>query len=117
MDKITIRDIAVWFRVGVTEEERSHPQQLLIAVELFFDFTPASQTDDLIRTIDYFDVAQRLPRWGENRNWKLIEKLAVDLAEWLLHEFRPQKVTVEVKKRALPDADYVSARVSRPDGC
>ncbi len=113
MSKITIADLEVFYSVGVTEEERAQPQRLLLYIELAFDFTGAAAGDRLNRTIDYFAVCQRLLNYGHNRSWRLIEKLAVNLAEMLLSEFHPEAVNVEVKKFAIPQARYVSATWSQ----
>ena len=64
-------------------------------------------------TIDYFAVSQRLLKFGEGRSWKLIEKLAADIADMILSEFKPQSVTVEVKKFPIPQARYVSVSLTK----
>lgn len=113
MDKIIICDLEVMFRVGVPEEERALPQRLLLHIELDHDFSAAAQRDDISRTIDYFGVAQRLRELGRERSWKLIETLAVEIAQLLLEEFETLKVSVEVKKFILPETRHVSVRVTR----
>ena len=64
-------------------------------------------------------MSQRLLRFGEGRSWKLIEKLATDIANTILIEFKPAAVTVEVKKFIIPEARYVSVylhkRRSQPE--
>ncbi|HEX4342730.1 MAG TPA: dihydroneopterin aldolase [Verrucomicrobiae bacterium] len=113
MGKITIFDLEVFYKVGVTDEERSKPQRLLISVEMDFDFSAAASSDRLEKTIDYFEVSQRILKHGEERTWKLIEKLATDIADLVLNQFRPQQVTVEVKKFSIPQARYVCANVTK----
>ena len=74
MDTITIRDLAVSYRVGVPDAERSRPQRLLLTIELVGDFATAAANDDLSVTIDYDAVTQRLLHFGEGgHSWKLIE--------------------------------------------
>ena len=114
MDRIVINDLEVFYSVGVTGEERSRPQRLLLTVELFTDLSAAAATDELSRTIDYFAVAQRLLRFGEGRSWRLIETLASEIAALLLADFKPTRVSVEVKKFIIPEARHVSVRVQRP---
>jgi dihydroneopterin aldolase len=46
-------------------------------------------------------------------HWKLIETLAVDIAQMILEEFGPRSVAVEVKKFIIPQARHVSVRVTR----
>jgi dihydroneopterin aldolase len=113
MSKITIVDLEVFFHVGVPDEERMRPQRLLLTVEMNSDFSAAARTDNIAGTIDYFVVAQRLLKFGEGRSWKLIERLAADVAETVLSEFNPKSVTVEVKKFPIPQARYVSTKVTR----
>lgn len=108
MSKISIVDLEVFYCVGVTDEERAKPQRLLLNIEIQFDFTVAAVSDRITKTIDYGAVSERLLNFGEARSWKLIEKLAANIADDILHEYKPQGVTVEVKKFVIPQARYVS---------
>lgn len=111
MKKIIIKDLEVFYRVGVPEEERAQPQRLLITVEMEHDFSEAAKSDDLTKTIDYFAVAQRLLRFGEGRSWKLIEKLASDIAGVVMQEFYASGVAVEIKKFIIPEAQFVAVQL------
>jgi FolB domain-containing protein len=103
----------VFYRVGVPDAERAQPQRLLLTVEMESDFTAAAKSDGIADTIDYFAVTQRLQKFGDGREWKLIEKLAADIAEAVLAEFKPQQVSVEVKKFVIPQAQHVSVSLTR----
>ncbi|MBM3839397.1 MAG: dihydroneopterin aldolase [Verrucomicrobia bacterium] len=113
MDTIIIQDLAVLYRVGAPDAERATPQKLLITVELGCDFSRAAAADDLKHTIDYHAVCNRLLGLGEGRKWKLIETLAVEIAELMLAEFGARTASVEVKKFILPDPRHVAVRVTR----
>ena len=113
MDKINIVDLEVFYRVGVPDLERATPQRLLLTVELGTDFTAAARTDSIAHTIDYFAVTQRLLKFGDGREWKLIEKLATDLADTILAEFKPTTITVEVKKFIIPQTRYISVKLTK----
>ena len=113
MSRISIVDLEVFYCVGVTDAERAKPQRLLVSVDMEFDFTAAALSDRLERTINYFDVAQEILKYGERRSWKLIEKLADNLVDLVLVKFKPQTVTVEVKKFPIPQAAYVSVALTR----
>jgi dihydroneopterin aldolase len=113
MDKIRITDLEVFYQVGVTDEERSKPQRLLLSVEMRHDFTSAISRDDLAETVDYFSVSQRLLKFGEGCHWQLIETLAADIAAMILDEYPPASVTVEVKKFVIAQAAHVSVVVER----
>ncbi|MDB6112255.1 MAG: folB [Pedosphaera sp.] len=108
MSKITITDLEVFYCVGVTDEERAQPQRLLLTVDITFDFSVAAVSDRITKTINYFEVAQMLLKFGEGRSWKLIEKLAANVADAIFNEYNPQAVTVVVKKFPIPQASHVS---------
>lgn len=114
MDIITIRDLEVFYHVGVGNQERAKPQRLLLTTEMELDFTGAAATDDLTNTVDYYAVSQRLLKLGERSSWKLIEKLAADIANMVLTDFKVARVTVEVKKFIIPQTQHVSVRLTRP---
>lgn len=116
MSRINIVDLEVFYQVGVTDEERATPQRLLITVEMDFDFAVAAMSDRVEKTINYFDVAQELLRYGERRSWKLLEKLAVNLADHIMARYKPETVQLEVKKFPIPQARYVSVMVARTRG-
>ena len=111
--KISIVDLEVFYRVGVPDAERAQPQRLLLTVEMASDFSAAARSDGIADTIDYFSVTQRLLKLGDGREWKLIEKLAADIADAILAEFKPQGVSVVVKKFIIPQAKYVSVSLKR----
>jgi 7,8-dihydroneopterin aldolase/epimerase/oxygenase len=113
MSRISIVDLEVFYRVGVPDAERAQPQRLLLTVEMDSDFSAAARSDDIADTIDYFAVTQRLLKFGEGKSWKLIEKLAADIADLVLAEFKPQSVSVEMKKFIIPQARFVSVSLTK----
>lgn len=114
MAKISIVDLEVFYHVGVPDEERAQSQRLLLTVEMETDFSAAVRTDSIASTINYFAVTQQLLNFGVGKEWKLIEKLAADIADMILAEFKPQTVFVEVKKFIIPQARYVSVSLTMP---
>jgi len=68
----------------------------------------AAGLDRLTKTIDYFAVSQRLLKFGDGRNWRLIEKLCTEIADMILDNYEPLSVMVEVKKFIIPQARHVS---------
>ncbi len=114
MNKIIIEDLEVSYHVGVPDEERARPQRLLITVEMEHDFSAAAQSDDLGGTIDYFAVTQRLLGFGKGQSWKLIEKLANDIAELVLKDFHAAAVEVTIKKFIIPQTRFVAVKIRRP---
>jgi len=113
MSHISIIDLEVFCRVGVSDEERAKPQRLLVTVDMDYDFASAAVSDRIGRTIDYHAVSQRLMKFSDRQGWRIIESLATEMAEKILTEFRPESVTVEVKKFAVPETRYVSVTVTK----
>jgi len=114
--KISIVDLEVFFHVGVPDHERATAQRLQLTLELEFDFSAAARSQNLADTIDYHAVCQRLLKFGDGRSWHLIEKLATDIANTILIEFKPAAVTVEVKKFIIPETRYVSVSMTKRHG-
>jgi 7,8-dihydroneopterin aldolase/epimerase/oxygenase len=113
MDTIIIQDLEVFYHVGVPDAERVRSQRLLLTVEMARDFRAAAAADDLTQTIDYFAVSRRLLTLGEGRQWRLIEALAVEIADLILRDYGAMEVMVEVKKFILPETRHVAVRVHR----
>jgi len=110
--KISIVDLEVFYRVGVPAAERAKPQRLLLTVEMKPVSAKAARTDSIADTIDYFAVSRRLLKFGAGKSWKLIEKLAADVCEMILSDFKPQSVRVEVKKFPIREARHVSVSLT-----
>jgi 7,8-dihydroneopterin aldolase/epimerase/oxygenase len=113
MSKITIVDLEVFWRVGVTDAERANPQRLLVTVDMSLDFSSAAVSDRIERTINYQQVADGLLKFGQDRSWKLLEKAANNIADWIMDEFDPQAVMVEIKKFVIPQARFVSVSLGK----
>lgn len=113
MYKITIVDLELNLHVGVPDEERAKPQRVLMTVDMTYDFSSAARTDHITKTIDYFQVAQKLIKFGKERSWKLIEKLASDAGDLVIAEFEAETVTIIVKKFAIPQAAHVSVSLTK----
>jgi FolB domain-containing protein len=111
--KISVVELEVFYRVGVPDAERAQPQRLLLTLELESNFSAAAKSDSIADTIDYYSVTQRLLKFGTGREWQLIEKLAADIADTILAEFKPQAVSVEVKKFILPQARHVAVTLTK----
>ena len=113
MSRIRIIDLEVHYRVGVTDQERAKPQRLLVTVDISLDFSAAAVSDRIERTVNYQTVADELLKFGEDRSWRLLEKLVTNLADRIMLQYAPEEVTVEVKKFSIPQARFVSVSTSR----
>jgi dihydroneopterin aldolase len=113
MAKITIVDLEVFYCVGVSDEERSKPQRLLLTVDMTLDFSSAAVSDRIEKTINYQTVVDELLKFGQGRAWKLVERLVTNVADEVMDAYKPQAVLVEVKKLSIPQARFISVSVGR----
>ena len=103
MAKISIVDLAVSYHVGVPDAERAQPQRLLLTVDMETDFAAVAKSDSIADTINYYAVSQGLLRFGNGREWKLLEKL-VDAKKLKLN--KPTRILLEaacVSPRRAPE--------------
>jgi dihydroneopterin aldolase len=113
-DLIRVIDLEVFASIGVPDEERREPQRLLISLEMSVDsFSHAAGTDNLAWTVNYADVTQHVKNLAAKRSRKLLETLVEEIAVDLLKSFPIRKISVEIKKFILPDAQYVSVKIER----
>src|ERR1035437_6564076 len=112
-DTIEIRRLRVEAVVGVPDEERASAQTLWITVRMVplrgFD----GLDDDIRRTVDYHAVALEIESAAAERPRKLIETLAVELADLLLRRHPLRRVEILVEKQILPQTECVAVRVVR----
>ncbi len=112
-DVIIIKDIEVWCHVGLTNEERSHRQKTLVTLELVRDLSMAARTDQLIHTVDYQRVCEKIKHLALEKSWRLIEAMAGDIIRTVQSNFRLNAVGVEIRKFILPDTAYVGVHLHR----
>jgi len=111
IDRIHIEQLEVFARVGVPDSERAKAQRLSLNVTLWPK--TAEPRDEISDTVNYSEVAESLKQFVSQRDHKLIETLAEKIAAHLLTQFSLRKVEVEVRKFALPNANYVSVTAVR----
>jgi dihydroneopterin aldolase len=93
-DRIVLSGLRARGRHGCLPAERELGQEFVIDVALGLDVRPAAADDDLLRTVDYGALADRLVAVVEGEPVNLIETLAERLAALCLDP--PQVVEVEV---------------------
>jgi 7,8-dihydroneopterin aldolase/epimerase/oxygenase len=112
---VEVRDLRVFGRHGVHEEERERGQEFLFDVEL--DVGARGTTDRLEEAVDYVEVAQSVREVSDARRYALLEALASAVADELERRFRPQRLRVRVRKPEVRPAGLEgtgAATVTRP---
>jgi phosphoglycolate phosphatase len=112
-DEIRIEELELRARVGVPDEERAQPQRLTASLTLQPRNRFGDLGGDLTRTVDYAAICDDLRDFVTDREDKLIETLADNMAEHLLGSFELGRVELELRKYVLPETKYVAVRVAR----
>jgi 7,8-dihydroneopterin aldolase/epimerase/oxygenase len=117
VDRISIRDLRVATRIGVTSAERAEPQVIVITVDLHRDLRGPSRSDDLQDTIDYHAVTVAIAEMVRASEAKLLEHLAEKIATLVIKTAGIESATVEVRKEPPPmeeDVRTVAVTIERP---
>jgi 7,8-dihydroneopterin aldolase/epimerase/oxygenase len=101
-DKIAIRGLTAYAHHGVYAFERRQGQTFKCDAVLEVDIAPAAASDDLSRTVNYAELAQRLYGALSSEPVDLLETLAQRLADVCLAYELVDAVEITVHK---PEAD------------
>ncbi len=112
-DEIRISALRLTTHIGVPEEERATSQVLEADVTLRIAGRFEAMNDEISATIDYAAVAARLQELAAERPRRLIETLAAEMAACVMEEFQAVGVSIDLRKRILPDTDHVAVRLVR----
>jgi dihydroneopterin aldolase len=111
--QIEIRRLKVSTFIGVPDEERAVPQELLVTVRITVATGFAEMADEISRTLDYAALAVELQQLAAARPRRLIETLAADVAARVLDFQEAVSVEVMVEKFILPDTECVAVHLRR----
>ena len=101
-DRITVRGITAHAHHGVYDWEREKGQTFRVDAVLELDTAPAAAGDDLDKTVNYAELAQRLHAVLTGEPVNLLETLAQQLADVCLADPLVDAVEITVHK---PEAD------------
>lgn len=112
-DTIEIRRLRVSTRIGVPEDERAEIQILQVTLRMVPGQGFAGLDDDIARTVDYHAVALEIQVLAAARPRRLIETLAVEIADHLLAAHPLGSVAVTIEKHILPETECVAVHIER----
>jgi 7,8-dihydroneopterin aldolase/epimerase/oxygenase len=117
MDRISIKELRVPTRIGVTEEERAQAQTVAISIDMWADLSGSGRSDLLTDTIDYHAVTLEVAEMVRSSETNLLEHLAAKIIALIGGMDGVRGVTVEVTKESPPipeDVQAVSVTLERP---
>jgi dihydroneopterin aldolase len=112
---VEVRELRVFGRHGVGDDEREHGQDFVFDVAL--EVGDRGSSDRLEDAVDYVAVARAVQEVSDGHSYALLEALAGAVADELQRRFWPERVVVRVTKPAVRPADLegtVGVTVSRP---
>lgn len=113
-DTIFINGLKVDAIIGVFEWEQAITQPLIYDIEMVGCQLRASQTDNIQDAINYKTVCERVAYISQANKVALLERLAQLVAEMILTEFCPDKVTITIHKpTAIQNAQSVGVKITR----
>jgi 7,8-dihydroneopterin aldolase/epimerase/oxygenase len=112
---VEIRDLRIFGRHGVHEEERERGQDFVFDVEL--EVGERGTSDRLEDAVDYVEVARAVHEVSDTGRYSLLEALASAVADELEARFSPERLRVRVRKPEVRPAGLegaVGVTVTRP---
>lgn len=98
MDQIFITDLLARGVIGISDRERSQPQDIVINITIFTDISAAGSSDKLEETINYRTIAKMVLAHAESAQRFTVEALATDISAMVLREPGARGVRVRVEK-------------------
>lgn len=108
-DRLLISGLALFTHCGVTPEERTVGQRVLVDVELTVRVGTAARRGGVEATVDYAALCQSIHDAGAAARHSLLEALAMDLADVVLAHPRVRDVRIRVTKPRPPIAPDVGS--------
>jgi len=115
MDRILINAARLSAHIGVSDEERAQPQDLVFDITLLHDLREAGESDDFSKTICYAEVIREVEGILA-KPFHLIEAVAETVAARVLADFAVEEITVRVRKPgAFPgrSIDHAAVEITR----
>ncbi len=115
MDKVFINNLQVETIIGIFSWEREVRQVVSVDLVMDFDNKKAAKSDDIKDALDYKKIGKRVTNYVERSRFKLVERLAEQIAKLVLKEFPVSSLTVSVTKPgALRGSESVGISITRP---
>ena len=116
MDKIIIKGIEVFAFHGALSEENTLGQRFTIDITMKKDIRKACVNDTLEDTVHYGFVHDDVVTLAKTNKFKLIEKLAEEIAKMIIEKYGVEEVTVLIEKPNAPINGifkYVAVEITR----
>lgn len=110
-----IQNLNIQCIVGILPHERKQKQQLLLDIEVDYDFEAAQKSEYIDDAVDYTKIAASIEQLLLAKKYQLIETAAEEIADLLFYKWpRLEKCSIQIKKpRAIANADFAAVKIVR----
>jgi 7,8-dihydroneopterin aldolase/epimerase/oxygenase len=98
LDVMRIAGIRAFGRHGADPGERDAPQPFDVTIVLEADLEPAARSDNLQDAVDYSILLSRVVQIVESTSFRLIERLAAEIAHAVLDDARIAHAEITIAK-------------------
>lgn len=98
MDIVFIEELSVITTIGVYDWEQTIQQKLVFDIEMGWDNRKAAASDDVNDCLSYADISDAVIKYVESQRFALVERVAEEIAELLLQQFKSPWVRIKVSK-------------------
>ena len=95
---IEIKDMSVQCIIGVYDEERLKPQELLITIKCQINLDENQDLDNIDNVTSYADLKSEITDFVSSSKYKTLEKLITELQKVILKKFPIEIQLLEINK-------------------
>ena len=95
---IEIKDMSVHCIIGVYDEERLKPQELLITIKCQINLDENQDLDNIENVTSYADLKSEITDFVSSSKYKTLEKLITELQKVILKKFPIEIQLLEINK-------------------
>lgn len=99
VSRLSVRQIELWVYLGWPKTERQEKQRILLDIDFTFSNPPkACETDQLDETICYAEVIEKLEKYLQNKEYKLLEHLGKSIYDFIKSLYPTASFLIHVTK-------------------
>ncbi|MDR4308603.1 dihydroneopterin aldolase [Chelatococcus sambhunathii] len=103
MDKVVLKDLSIFARHGLFEEEAELGQRFFIDVEISADLSHAEAQDTPEGTVNWADLVETVTAAFTETRYKMVEAAADSIAAAIFRRFPiARRTRVEIRKPSAP---------------
>ncbi len=95
---LVVRNLALQCALGVSANERAHPQKIYVTCTISGDYSKSMLSDEMKDSVDYTDIVRAIEALVATETFQLIEHLGKRITDVVTHLCVGRSIEVEVRK-------------------